>query len=813
MYAGTVPEALTPTRLRLADIVLDVRSGGSEAVFTYLAPSGARVGQAHLIPLGPRTAIGYVVRIYESSPEDLAFEASRLREAGDAIANLAIPEPTVDLLDFVCREYLCPLPVALGAATPPGVMERIVTTWRLAEGEAAGPFEPSALQAEVLDAVRAAGELREAKSRRLDEHVRKALRALRAKGLIRQTLEAEPIAEPREAPPLFRLTSDEDTIERFLATESKRKPAQALVVLRFQEFDRPSLAAADIKALCGVTDATVRWLSDSGLLERFDPDGGATAEPPAPNRYQRIAIDAVVQAIEDRRPETFLLFGVTGSGKTEVYLRAAAEALRLGRQVLYLVPEIALATQGIGQLRERFGKRVAILHSDLAPPERLRSWMAILAGESPVVLGARSALFAPLRDIGLIVMDEEHEGSFKQESAPRYHARALAGFLAERHRCPLVLGSATPSVESFEDAARERVTLLSLPERAANASLPAVTVEDLRSGFRSGKPSLFTDVLAEKLRSTLDSGRQAILFLNRRAYAPTLLCRDCGHTFKCPECAVSLSWSRKSGRLRCHHCGHQKPPPETCPGCGGTRMRPMGAGTEKVEEAMAELLPGVRVARLDRDVAQKRGALEKVLSEFASGETQVLVGTQMVAKGLNFPNVTLVGVIAADLALSIPDFRSGERTFQLLSQVAGRAGRGAWAGEVVIQTFNPAHRAIVCARDHDYHGFFEAERADREAAGYPPYRRLVNVLFSGEDASAVRRAADDARERLESAPEVAEVLGPVECAIERLNGRWRRHILIKMPPGSGPGPVGTALEGLSPKGVQTVIDVDPYSLM
>jgi primosomal protein N' (replication factor Y) (superfamily II helicase) len=565
--------------------------------------------------------------------------------------------------------------------------------------------------------------------------------------------------------------------------------------------------------MSGVTDATLKALVAAELLETVGGDEPALVTPPEPNLYQKLAIDAIAESVRLREARPFLLYGVTGSGKTEVFLRAAAEALRQGRQVLYLVPEIALAAQAISQIRERFGRRVAVLHSELAPTERLSTHLRIRQGDSAIVLGARSALFAPLEDIGLIIVDEEHESSYKQESAPRYHAKRLALFLGEQHRCPVVLGSATPSVESFREAEAERLTLLSLPERAAEARLPDVRILDLGEGFRAGAPVILTPDLEDAMRQTIDAGAQTILFLNRRAYAPFLICRDCGQQIECPRCAVSLSFHRKDGRLRCHHCGFQTRPPETCPKCQGTRVNPFGMGTEKVEEAVQLAFPDARVARLDRDVARKKGALEQTLALFRAGEIQVLVGTQMVAKGLDFPNVTLVGVIAADISLNIPDFRSSERTFQLLSQVAGRAGRGIHPGRVLIQTFNPNNVAILSAQTHDFLAYYEHLRKEREDAGYPPFRRLINILVSGENRSAVADACDEAAARLRAVEPPLEVLGPVDCPLERIQHRWRRHLLIKLPGGGSARPVGEALQGLEPKGVMIVVDVDPHSLM
>jgi primosomal protein N' (replication factor Y) len=338
-----------------------------------------------------------------------------------------------------------------------------------------------------------------------------------------------------------------------------------------------------------------------------------------------------------------------------------------------------------------------------------------------------------------------------------------------------------------------------------------VDVEDLTEGYRSGKPSILSDELRERMVDTLARGEQVILFLNRRAYAPFVICRDCGHQMQCPNCAVSLSFHRKDRRLRCHHCGYHTMPPDECPKCRGLRLSPFGVGTEKVEEAVAQEFTQTRVARLDRDVARRKGALEETLALFRSGDIGVLVGTQMVAKGLDFPNVTLVGVIAADVSLNIPDFRSSERTFQLLSQVAGRAGRGSAPGTVVIQTFNPFHTSVRTAQSHDFLAFYESMKRERMDAGYPPFRRLVNVVLSGESRNAVVDASAEVARRL-ALPGI-ELLGPVDCAVERLQNRWRRHLLLKLPAGSSASPVGEALLGFVHKGVQVVVDVDPYSLM
>ena len=824
---------------RVVDVALDPRNGGAEAVYTYLAAPGMGVGEAVFVPLGPRVALGFVVAERTVDEDALPF---KLRAVAGRVEGLKLPKPLVALCREVADDTLSPLPVALSAATPPGVRERLVAHWEavsalpnapradpegVPEGSrgAQSPGRPpisvptpegshglTPLERETLRVLREGGPRMETRGKKLEPGVARALKSLRRLGLVRHTLRMADAAERRKAPDVIRLAADADKVERFLHKEGRRKPAQALVLMKMQEAERIGLTAGEIKAMAGVTDATLKSLVDQGLLEK---NGEAAQEPahvPNPNRSQSLAIDAIAESIATRENRNFLLFGVTGSGKTEVYLRAAAEALRMGRGVLYVVPEIALAAQAISRLRERFGARVAVLHSDLPDAERLATWRRIQSGDVSVVLGARSALFAPLNDIGLVVVDEEHEQAYKQETAPRYHAKRVALALGRLHDCPVVLGSATPSVESYADAEADRLVLLSLPERAAEAKLPEVFVRDLTEGYREGRPAVLCDDLRERMIGTLAKGEQAILFLNRRAYAPFLVCRDCGHQFGCPNCSVSLAFHRRDRRLRCHHCGHHETPPECCPSCLGTRIAPFGIGTEKVEEIVAEEFPQTKTARLDRDVTRRKGALEETLAEFRAGATGVLVGTQMVAKGLDFPNVTLVGVVAADVSLNMPDFRAGERTFPLVSQVAGRAGRGSRPGSVVVQTFNPGHPAIEHARRHDYVGYYENLRAERDEAAYPPFRRLVNVVASGESRDAVTAAIAEAARLLRAVPD-AEVLGPVACAVERLQNRWRHHALVKLPPLASPKPLADALKEFAPDGVLLVLDVDPYQMM
>jgi primosomal protein N' (replication factor Y) len=796
-------------RVRVAEVVLDHRTAGLEARYTYAAPETAERGQAWVVPLGPRRALGYVLAVRDAPADGLGFPQERLRPLAEPVAGLDLPAAVLDLVEETARQALCPVEAALTAATPPGVRERIATVWR--PGREPEKRLPPA-QAEAYALLRERGTLYEGGGSTMAGPLSRALRALARDGHAERGLEFRRWAEQRAGGSPIALSPDSDAIESFLAGAGRKRPAQAIALIRLQGLGTRSFTHREARALAGVSDQTVQSLLDSGLLVPAG-DGHAAPDPaPGLNPEQAAAVAEVSKAVTERRHEAFLLFGVTGSGKTEVYLRAAAEALRMGRPVLYLVPEIALTAQTLARLRGRFGDQVAMLHSNLPTRARLDNWAAVRNGSKTVVLGARSALFAPLADVGLVVVDEEHESSFKQETAPRYSAGPLAEFLAHRHGAPIVFGSATPSLESFDRARRGGMRLLRLDRRAAAAQLPAVEALDLRELYRSQAPALVSPALRSALEQTLERGEQAILFLNRRAYAPSLQCRACGHAWECPRCSVTLAYHRRDAQLRCHHCGHAQAAPLACPDCESDQVGALGVGVQRVEEALATLVPNARVARLDRDVARRSGALEETLARFRAGDLDVLVGTQLVAKGLDFPKVTLVGAVAADVSLHVPDFRASERTFQLLSQVAGRAGRAERPGRVLIQTFQPEHRAVQRALCHDYEGFFEAELEERRAARYPPFVRLVNVLVTGADHPSVTAVSAVAAERLRAALPGGEVLGPADCPIARLDGLWRRHALVKLPLGTDPGPVATALEGLETTRVRVFADVDPASL-
>lgn len=504
--------------------------------------------------------------------------------------------------------------------------------------------------------------------------------------------------------------------------------------------------------------------------------------PPAPTPEQQTALAAVNAALQSARNESFLLFGVTGSGKTEVYLRAIGETLARGRGALLLVPEIALTPQLIARVTARFGEQVAVLHSGLTEGERLDEWRRLQRGRARVAVGARSAIFAPVPNPGLIVVDEEHDPSYKQSERLSYHARDLALVRGREEKAVVVLGSATPSAESLHRVGAGRMMQLSLPRRIQQRPLPCLEVVDLKRELLDPleRPHVLGPRLSQALAETLDRGEQAILFLNRRGYSSVALCRDCGQGVRCQNCSVALTHHLREDQLRCHYCGLAMPLPRACPACGGGRIGLFGLGTEKCEEEVHRRFPGARIARLDSDTAAGRGVLLDTLERFSNGDLDVLIGTQMVTKGHDIPNVTLVGVLLADLGLQVPDFRAAERTFQLLVQVAGRAGRGNRPGTVIVQTFLPLHPAIQAAREDEVLAFMQRELERRQQLGYPPARRLLLVRAQHERqeeaAEAARRVAAAFR-RLD--PEQLTVLGPSPAPLERLRGLYRYQLLVK----------------------------------
>jgi len=582
-------------------------------------------------------------------------------------------------------------------------------------------------------------------------------------------------------------------------------------------------AGSDLRRRFGQCLEQLRRLETLGLLRREereayrDPFRSEQIEsdvPKALNSHQQTALTAVRAVLDRGVFSPFLLHGVTGSGKTEVYLQCIAHALALGRTALVLVPEISLTPQLVLRFRRRFSNGIAVLHSALSEGERYDEWRRIRRGQVNIVIGARSALFAPLERLGVIVVDEEHEQSFKQGDGLRYNARDLALVRGNMEQAAVLLGSATPQITSLYAAEQGRLTLLKLPERVEKRPMPEVELVPLRFG-----PEALSPVLARELTATLDSGSQALVFINRRGFATFLVCSDCGAPLTCPNCSVSLTYHRQRRQSVCHYCDYAVPAPGTCPACGSSELRELGAGTERVEHDLQQLLPQARIVRMDSDTTGGKGGHRRLLDQMASGQVDILVGTQMIAKGHDFPDVTLVGVINGEASLGMPDFRAAERTYQLLSQVIGRAGRGEQPGRVVVQAATTEHYAIQCAAAHDNDGFYRQELEFRREAGYPPFTHLAAFGFSAVvEQTASERAAFVARQLTRLKQELKlrlEILGPAPAPLYRLRGRFRLQILLKAPARSDLRRLIAAWlsrREAAPQ-VREYIDIDPLDLM
>jgi primosomal protein N' (replication factor Y) len=591
----------------------------------------------------------------------------------------------------------------------------------------------------------------------------------------------------------------------------------------------PGLSKKELALAAGTGPGVIDSLVAKGLLRteaqevRRDPyplAGGLRESVCLLSQEQSSALEETACALAGTAPKVFLLHGITGSGKTEVYLRAIEKNLAIGRQAVVMVPEIALTPQMVSIFKNRFGDRVAVLHSRLSEGERYDEWNRVRCGLAPVVLGARSAVFAPLNNPGLIVLDEEHEPSYKQEdTSPRYHARDVALKLAANNGAVVMLGSATPSLESYSRALPGGpYVLLNMTSRIGSRPLPAVRIVDMRGEGQSGNAGIFSRELFEGVRDRLDKGEQIILFLNRRGYSTYVVCRDCGQVMKCPHCDISLTY-HASGHLRCHYCNHVLAALGACPECGSRHVGYFGTGTQKVEEEIRMFFPGAGVLRMDGDTTSRKGSHGEILRAFRDREADILLGTQMVAKGLDLPGVTLVGVINADTSLHMPDFRAAERTFQLITQVAGRAGRGDLGGEVLVQTFSPEHYSIRCAAGHDYNEFFKLEMKMRKTMQYPPFVRLARILITGTDEDQVSAYAGKICEMVEKEASGGRVryMGPAPAPLAKVRDRFRYHIILK-------GQGGTALRralaniynsaGFRPnRKISLVLDIDPQNLM
>ncbi|MDQ0427822.1 primosomal protein N' (replication factor Y) [Planomicrobium stackebrandtii] len=758
----------------IAEVIVDVAAHPIDRPFDYAIPKNVEVlaepGMRVKVPFGNRKVLGFITKIKETSE----FDPKRLK-------------PIHELMDVV-----------------PVLNEELLKMAQWMK-EQTVCFEIDALQVMVPAALRAKYEKRFVLNAALDEiaaplrpyfEKRSFIRlqdAVDVYSLLKQEMEkgnilADTDIQQQTAVKKVRMIHIADSTEKLESIDIRANAKQQLKLMEyFLENAGRSIESSQLQKEANVSLPTIYSLVEKGAaqisnMESYrDPKLLTAIEQKSSLKLtgaQQLAFDSIESALNT--PKTFLLHGITGSGKTEIYLQTIDQVLKQGKEAIMLVPEISLTPQMTIRFKERFGDQVAVLHSGLSAGEKYDEWRKIQRAEVKVVVGARSAIFAPFQNLGLIILDEEHESSYKQDDSPRYHARDMAIWRSEYHNCPVILGSATPSLESYARAQKGVYELLVLEKRAKDQPLPDVHIVDMREELRTGNRSMFSVQLADAIRDRLEKKQQTVLFLNKRGYSSFVLCRDCGTVMQCPNCDISLTYHRSSETMKCHYCGYDERVPKTCPECESEHIRFFGTGTQKVEEELAKLVPEARVLRMDVDTTRNKGAHEKILSAFGEGKADILLGTQMIAKGLDFPNITLVGVLSADTTLHLPDFRAAEKTYQLLTQVSGRAGRDILPGMVFVQSYTPEHYAITLAKDQLYEPFYEQEMAMRRASGYPPYYYVVNIQFTHEDLMTVAEYADQTVRYLKShlSPNTL-IIGPSASLIARVNNRYRYQCLIK----------------------------------
>jgi len=780
-----------------------------EAAFTYSVPEEirheARCGKRVLVPFGKRTVTGYILGLSSAPPPGVTTIKP--------IIDILDPVPLFDekrlrFLKWVSTYYFAPLGEVLSLTHPGSANIRSSRVLRaVPEAAAESPFA-----SEILEAAKKGTTFSALTRRFRNRPVYSTIESLKKKGLITEeeglkgggTIKTARFvaAVPASPAPAFKNSPMQEKVYKYLLTNGET-------------------TLSDLSAALGEARATVAKLVEKGLArveERQvmrDPISDITARDAShtPNEEQARAITEIKDALSKGGFSPFLLYGVTGSGKTLVYLKILEEAVRLGKKAIILAPEIALTPWPAAYLKTLFPGRVALAHSGLSEGERMDEWGRVLRGEADIVVGARSALFSPVKDLGLIIVDEEHETSYKQEDGVRYNARDAALVLGKELGITVVLGSATPSVETFQNARTGKLKALNILNRVDSRGLPEVEIVDMK-----GSKEVLSPRLVSLMQETLDSGRQSVLFLNRRGFSSCLVCRDCGHSFTCLNCSVTLTLHKGKKSLVCHYCDLTLPAPHECPSCSGIDLITPGSGTEKVEEEVRRLFPSARVGRLDRDTASAKGAARRTIEEMDEGALDVLIGTQMVSKGHHFPNVTLVGIISGDTSLNIPDFRSSERTFQLITQAAGRSGRGTDAGRVVIQTLNPGQYCLTAALSHDYASFFAREIEAREELDYPPFTRLCVLRVDGVNEGRVIEAINSLKkafERLSKGKRGIQALGPAAALVSKVRGRHRWQILLKGSDLKALHSLAGALKALFERhkapGVTLTVDMDPLA--
>ncbi|MCY8165832.1 primosomal protein N' [Bacillus spizizenii] len=766
--------------MNFAEVIVDVSTKNIDRPFDYKIPDHLKgmikTGMRVIVPFGPRKIQGFVTAVKEAS--DLSGKS--VKEVEDLLdLTPVLTEELMNLSSWLSDKTLSFKITALQAMLPAALKAKYEKELKIAYG-ADLPPQVERLFSETKTLLY---------SDIPDHDTLKLIQKHVQKGSIDVTYKVAQKANKKMVRHIQANASKEELSKQAEGLSRQAAKQQAILHFFIVEPEGVKVPAADLCKKTDASSATIKTLIQKGLLKEsyeevyrdpYQDKMFKKTEPLPLTDEQSAAFQPIRQTLDNDEHKVFLLHGVTGSGKTEIYLQSIEKVLAKGKEAIVLVPEISLTPQMVNRFKGRFGSQVAVMHSGLSTGEKYDEWRKIHRKEVRLVVGARSAIFAPFENLGMIIIDEEHESSYKQEEMPRYHAKEVAIKRAEHHSCPVVLGSATPTLESYARAQKGVYELLSLKHRVNHQVMPEVSLVDMREELRSGNRSMFSVELMEKLEKTISKGEQAVLFLNKRGYSSFVMCRDCGYVPQCPHCDISMTYHRYGQRLKCHYCGHEEPVPHTCPECASEHIRFFGTGTQRVEEELTKVLPNARVIRMDVDTTSRKGAHEKLLSAFGEGKADILLGTQMIAKGLDFPNVTLVGVLSADTTLHIPDFRSAEKTFQLLTQVSGRAGRHEKPGQVIIQTYTPSHYSIQLTKTHDYETFYQHEMAHRREQSYPPYYYLALVTVSHEEVAKAAVTAEKIAHFLKAnCGADTKILGPSASPIARIKDRYRFQCVIK----------------------------------
>jgi primosomal protein N' (replication factor Y) len=772
---------------QIAQVLVNIPSRSINKPFSYAVPEEMNyitTGWRVLVPFGPRRVEGFVMNVTAGDPAGLK---SILNTIDDEVW---FDDSMLKTAAWISDYYFCPLAEALRLFIPGKSGIKSQKIYRLADNNNEGQIT-CRLKNHSEDCRRLAAYLLQngsATMTKLKEllgtKTKNVIQTLLKEKIIAATVISHTTARPKYQQQV-RLAVAEEAAASSLLTEFKNKPAQRRLLQAL--IKEGTLNHAQLKHLDISRDAVQRLVKNGMIaIDKLQvwrnsySNIKSICTPPSLTRDQEAVLKPVLNAVKDKIFSSFLLHGVTGSGKTQVYIEAVEAVRRQGRQAIVLVPEIALTNQIVMRFQAQFGEDVVVIHSKLSVAERSDAWLRLKSNQAGIVIGARSAIFAPLTDIGIIIIDEEHEFPYKQEESPRYDTRRVAQIRAQLADAVVILGSATPSIETYYNALQKNHILLTMPKRIDGATMPVVEIVDMREELQKGRRGVISLPLQKLLSQTFSRNEQAIILLNRRGYATFVLCRECGHVLKCEHCSTSLVYHASSNILRCHYCRSTEAVPDICPNCGSRYIRYFGSGTQKLEEEMAKLWPGLRMIRMDQDTTHGKMSHANIINDFADGKYDVLLGTQMVAKGHDIKNVTAVGIISIDTSLNLPDFRAAERTFSLLTQAAGRAGRGSKPGKVIVQTYNPDHYAIQAGRHHDYAALYQNEIEFRRELDYPPFSQLIKLTVLSPDERKARHRADQLALQLQAKlSRCAEIIGPFGAAIQKVKDIYRMNILIK----------------------------------